>query len=233
MSKIHHAVIDGMSGAEILGALLDLTPEGRDTPAALPVPRGKPGQLEMLGRGLLGVPRYPMRLLGSVPRALPNVDEVQVAGRDPRAGHGRTRRPRRPAAPGPRPDRRARGHDAAPHFVQRARVRPSALRVRAARTRAHQADQERIRLHRQRRGRLDLRRRRPPLAAGARRATRRAAGGTDPGLGAQGGAARHLRQPDPADDRAAVHERRGPCRAADAHPRGAGADEGAPSGTPR
>jgi diacylglycerol O-acyltransferase / wax synthase len=30
----------------------------------------------MLYRGLLGVPRYPLRLLGSVPRALPNVAEV-------------------------------------------------------------------------------------------------------------------------------------------------------------
>jgi WS/DGAT/MGAT family acyltransferase len=76
LSKIHHAVIDGMSGAEILGALLDLTPEGRDAPAPIKEQAGKPGQLEMLARGLLGVPRYPMRLLGSVPRALPNVDEV-------------------------------------------------------------------------------------------------------------------------------------------------------------
>jgi WS/DGAT/MGAT family acyltransferase len=30
----------------------------------------------MLARGLIGVPRYPLRLLGSVPRALPNVREV-------------------------------------------------------------------------------------------------------------------------------------------------------------
>ncbi len=76
MSKIHHAVIDGMSGAEILGALLDLAPEGREPPDALPAPGGKPGQLEMLARGLMGVPRYPLRLLGSVPRTLPNVDDA-------------------------------------------------------------------------------------------------------------------------------------------------------------
>ncbi len=37
MTKIHHAVIDGMSGAEIMGVLLDLTPEGREPP---PTPRG-------------------------------------------------------------------------------------------------------------------------------------------------------------------------------------------------
>src|SRR4051794_24503747 len=32
LTKIHHAVIDGMSGAEIMGLLLDLAPEGRELP---------------------------------------------------------------------------------------------------------------------------------------------------------------------------------------------------------
>ncbi len=34
LTKIHHAVIDGMSGAEIMGVLLDLSPEGREIDAA-------------------------------------------------------------------------------------------------------------------------------------------------------------------------------------------------------
>ncbi|MBV9195416.1 MAG: wax ester/triacylglycerol synthase family O-acyltransferase [Solirubrobacterales bacterium] len=76
MTKIHHAVIDGISGAEILGALLDFSPEGREAPPTLPAPPEAPGQLGMLARGLLGLPRYPLRLLSSVPRALPNVEEV-------------------------------------------------------------------------------------------------------------------------------------------------------------
>lgn len=84
MTKIHHAVIDGMSGAEIMGALLDLSPEGRERP---PRPHGDrerpPSELEMLARGVIGLPRYPVRLLQSIPRALPNVGEVPSLGAIP------------------------------------------------------------------------------------------------------------------------------------------------------
>ena len=37
LTKIHHALIDGLSGAEIMGLLLDLSPEGRE-PGELPEP---------------------------------------------------------------------------------------------------------------------------------------------------------------------------------------------------
>ncbi len=78
LTKIHHALIDGMSGAEIMGVLLDLSPEGRDPPE--PVEDGEepeePGDLEMMARGLMGVPRYPVRLLRALPSALPNLDQT-------------------------------------------------------------------------------------------------------------------------------------------------------------
>jgi WS/DGAT/MGAT family acyltransferase len=87
MTKIHHAVIDGISGAEILGSLLDLSPEGREVPKTFSDPPDlKPGELEMLARGLLGVPRYPLRLLRSLPRALPNISEVPSLGSIPGLG---------------------------------------------------------------------------------------------------------------------------------------------------
>src|SRR5436309_6373352 len=89
LTKIHHAVIDGMSGAEIMGLLLDLSPEGRPPPEAVKVDdvEHQPGQLEMLARGLLGVPRYPVRLLRSLPTTIPNVDEVPaIFGGIPGAG---------------------------------------------------------------------------------------------------------------------------------------------------
>ena len=87
MTKVHHAVIDGLSGAEILGSLLDLTPEGR--PAPEPVhggPDRMPTQLEMLARGLMGIPQYPLRLLRSLPAALPNFEEVGIFSILPGAG---------------------------------------------------------------------------------------------------------------------------------------------------
>jgi WS/DGAT/MGAT family acyltransferase len=77
LTKIHHAVIDGMSGAEIMGLLLDLAPEGRDLPEPVKDGHaGRPSTAGMLARSLLGVPRYPVRALRSLPRAVPNIDET-------------------------------------------------------------------------------------------------------------------------------------------------------------
>src|SRR5829696_584262 len=77
LSKIHHALIDGLSGAEIMGLLLDLAPEGRELPEASPPEEaGVPSELSMIARGLLGVPRYPLRALRSLPRAVPNIEET-------------------------------------------------------------------------------------------------------------------------------------------------------------
>ncbi|HLY48605.1 MAG TPA: wax ester/triacylglycerol synthase family O-acyltransferase [Solirubrobacteraceae bacterium] len=87
MSKIHHAVIDGISGNEIMGALLDLSPEGREPPERFAEPPDlPPSDLGMLARGVLGVPRYPLRLLRSVPKALPNVAEVPQLANIPGMG---------------------------------------------------------------------------------------------------------------------------------------------------
>ena len=78
LTKIHHAVVDGISGAEIMGLLLDLSPEGRELP---PEPDddgddGAPGDAALLARGLLGVPRYPLRLLRALPAAVPNLEDT-------------------------------------------------------------------------------------------------------------------------------------------------------------
>jgi diacylglycerol O-acyltransferase / wax synthase len=86
LTKIHHAVIDGLSGAEVMGVMFDLKPEGRDGEMpAMPEPERRPGDLEMLTRGLAGVPRYPWRMLRSIPSTLPNLTETPF-GTIPGAG---------------------------------------------------------------------------------------------------------------------------------------------------
>jgi WS/DGAT/MGAT family acyltransferase len=88
LTKIHHAIIDGLSGAEIMGLLLDLTPEGRDVPDAPETPvNGAPGQVSMLGRGLLGLPKYPARVVRALPSTLPNLEDAPgIFGSIPGAG---------------------------------------------------------------------------------------------------------------------------------------------------
>jgi diacylglycerol O-acyltransferase len=86
LTKVHHAVVDGVSGNEILSVLLDPSPEGREIP---PAPEGagagerRPGELEMLGRGLLGLPLQPLRAVRALPKTLPALTEVPGANAFP------------------------------------------------------------------------------------------------------------------------------------------------------
>src|ERR687895_1864941 len=75
LTKVHHSVVDGVSGNEILTVLLDPSTEGREVepPPSDEAAGRRPGELEMLGRGLAGRGRQPPRPPPSAPTALPNL----------------------------------------------------------------------------------------------------------------------------------------------------------------
>lgn len=115
--KVHHAAIDGVSGNDLMTALLDLSPDGR--PSGLlqqPPPLAEPGTPRVLVGSvatLIGHPRRALRLglaagrsgpalLGSIARRLPIVDRLipgsrseNEAGRAPDTPFNRTIGPRR------------------------------------------------------------------------------------------------------------------------------------------
>ena len=79
-TKIHHAAIDGVSGAEVLTLLLDLTPEGRP-PGSIPEfrPERPPGRARMLvsaGRAAAMWPLDTVRITRDLIRFMPAIGSV-------------------------------------------------------------------------------------------------------------------------------------------------------------
>lgn len=77
-SKIHHAAIDGVSGAEILETIMDITVEPRTVepePEEF-VPRSLPSTSSLVRRGLGAAALNPVELLRTVPRSLSYLDEL-------------------------------------------------------------------------------------------------------------------------------------------------------------
>jgi diacylglycerol O-acyltransferase len=87
LTKVHHSAADGVSGNELLTALLDQTPDGNGHVEAAGADGGQgepvPSALEMLGRGLGAVPRHPLRTAARLPRVLPTLTDVPGANAVP------------------------------------------------------------------------------------------------------------------------------------------------------
>lgn len=75
-TKVHHAAIDGVSGAEILSTVMDVTVEPRDVPVEDPpfVPRPLPSTLDLAARGLGAAALNPVEVARAVPGALRYLD---------------------------------------------------------------------------------------------------------------------------------------------------------------
>jgi WS/DGAT/MGAT family acyltransferase len=81
LTKIHHSVVDGISGNEIMTTLLDPEPTGRAVPPppADARPASPPGDGAMLLRGLRGIPRQPLRALRTLPSTLAGFTDLPGA----------------------------------------------------------------------------------------------------------------------------------------------------------
>ncbi|MBY9075296.1 wax ester/triacylglycerol synthase family O-acyltransferase [Nocardioides sp. WL0053] len=86
-TKIHHAAIDGVSGAEILETIMDITVEPREVePEPEPfVPRKIPSTANLVRRGLAAVAVNPVEVLRTVPKSLGYLDELPGAANFPGA----------------------------------------------------------------------------------------------------------------------------------------------------
>ncbi|MGY4868073.1 WS/DGAT/MGAT family O-acyltransferase [Mycolicibacterium elephantis] len=76
LTKMHHAAVDGISGAEVMSILLDEGPAPEPEHAPKIDAESFPSEVQMLGRGVIGLLGQPLRILRAGPTALPHLDDV-------------------------------------------------------------------------------------------------------------------------------------------------------------
>ncbi len=86
-SKVHHAAIDGVSGAEILATIMDVTVEPRveEPPEEMFAPGSLPSAGELISRGLASMATQPLDVIRTLPKSLPHLADLPGAGLVPGA----------------------------------------------------------------------------------------------------------------------------------------------------
>jgi WS/DGAT/MGAT family acyltransferase len=81
LTIFHHAAVDGVLGAEVLGLMLDREPDAEPAPIHDDWrPESRPGELQLLSRGAIGLARKPARVVLLAART---VEELGRATRNP------------------------------------------------------------------------------------------------------------------------------------------------------
>lgn len=86
--KIHHAAIDGASGAEIMTQLYDLTPEGREIEPVERIPDKVPSEQELITYAALSKLKLARDSVGLIRRTASTVDQMVRSARNPDSHHG-------------------------------------------------------------------------------------------------------------------------------------------------
>ncbi|HET9899295.1 MAG TPA: wax ester/triacylglycerol synthase family O-acyltransferase [Streptosporangiaceae bacterium] len=80
LSKVHHSMVDGVGGSDLLAELFDLTPEPDSEPVPPWTPRPGPSPADVLLSGVLDTLTWPARQLAELPdvlaRRLPTMEEI-------------------------------------------------------------------------------------------------------------------------------------------------------------
>lgn len=86
LTKVHHCLVDGVSGLELLSTILDVTPEGREIEQQAAELEPASSDLSLLARGVAALPRQQVRMVRALPSTLRHLDQLPTMRNLPGSG---------------------------------------------------------------------------------------------------------------------------------------------------